>query len=262
MDLPNLQGLSRESFEALNRLAIKVYAVQGRHVETVLAKLADASTREFLQFTALLRDMRLGQIATLANLVRQKLHIIHLFRTLTSSRATREHEVHALIEQNPWIADKRYDVVASDVTLATYLNENLRIDPELGRRPDLIAKRVPHENRLVLIELKRPGVPLRGAHVGQVLEYKGLIQAYRPNVVAIDCYVFGYEKHPGLVLSSDVKIQTFSELVSVLEDEYREYLRVLEDAEHETASGTRPFLSRDRRAGEGTAVAAKNRARA
>src|SRR6266446_4621599 len=39
LDLPNVRMLSRESFEALNRLGTKVYAVQGRHLETILEKL-------------------------------------------------------------------------------------------------------------------------------------------------------------------------------------------------------------------------------
>jgi predicted Fe-Mo cluster-binding NifX family protein len=229
LDLPNLRTLSRESFEALNRLGMKVYVVQSRHLETILEKLSRASEQEFVQFANLLRDMRIGQVATLANLIRQKLQIISLFKALTSSSETLEGAIHELIENNIWIADKRYEIVASDETLARYLHEHVGLDPELKKRPDLIVKRVPYEDRIVLIELKRPGVDLRPAHVGQILEYKGLIKQYRPNAPAIDCYLFGYRRHASFVVeSADVNIATFSELVTALEDEYREYLRALE----------------------------------
>lgn len=241
LDLPNVRMLSRESFEALNRLGTKVYAVQGRHLETILEKLARASEQEFVQFASLLRDMRIGQVATLANLIRQKLQIITLFKILTSARETREAPIHELIENNVWIADKRYEIVASDETLARFLDENTKVDPELKKRPDLIVRRVPHEQRIVLIELKRPGIGLRAAHVGQILEYKALIKQYRPNVQEIDCYLFGYQKHPSFMDSADVKFRTFSELVTGLEDEYGEYLRVLEETEKDVAADDIPF---------------------
>jgi hypothetical protein len=241
LDLPNVAMLSRESFEALNRLGMKVYAVQGRHLETILEKLARASEQEFVQFASLLRDMRIGQVATLANLIRQKLRIISLFRILTSARETREAAIHELIENNVWIADKRYEIVASDETLASFLDENTKFDPELKKRPDLVVRRVPHEQRIVLIELKRPGIDLRASHVGQILEYKSLIKQYRPNVQEIDCYLFGYQKHPSFMDSADVKFRTFSELVTALEDEYGEYLRVLEETENDPGVEDSPF---------------------
>jgi hypothetical protein len=235
LDLPKVGALSRQSFEALNRLGMKVYVAQGRHLETILEKLSRASEHEFVQFASLLRDLRLGQVATLASLIKQKLQIIGLFRTLTVDRQTSEETVHELIENNVWIADKRYEIVASDQSLARYLSENVSVDPELRKRPDLIVKRIPHENRIVVIELKSPGIALRARHVGQVLEYKALIQQYRPNVESIDCYLFGYEKHPGFTQSADVKIATYNELVTALEDEHREYLKVLEESGGETA---------------------------
>jgi hypothetical protein len=231
LDLQNLATLSKESFEALNRLALKVYAVQGRHLDTILEKLSSASEHEFVQFAALLRDMRLGQVATLATLIRQKLAIISLFRTLTSAQDTREGAIHEVIENNIWIANKRYEIVASDETLARYLAENAAVDPDLKKRPDLIVKRVPYEQRVVVIELKRPDIQLHARHIGQVLEYRDIIQQYRPNLQGIDCYLFGYAKSKGFSGSRDVTIRTYSELVTELEDEYREYLRVLDETD-------------------------------
>jgi hypothetical protein len=232
LDLPNVTTLSRESFEALNRLGMKVYVVQGRHLETILEKLARASEDEFVQFANILRQLRIGQVATLTNLIRQKLQIIGLFRAITTSLDTRESAIHELIENNVWLADKSYEIVASDEALASYLAEHAPVDPELKKRPDLIVKRARHENRIILIELKRPSVALRPAHVGQILDYKGLIRRHRPNTPAVDCYLFGYEKHASfLVESADVRIATFGELVAALEDEYREYLRALEETD-------------------------------
>lgn len=228
---PNLKSLSASSFEHLNRLAMKVYQVQSQNVELVLKNLSKASPEEFVQFATLLTDLRLGQVATLANMVKQKLEIIGLFEKLASSQKSREREVHKLIEDNPWIANKSYEVLASDRMLAEYLQKNLKEDPELKKRPDLIVKRIPSHDELVLIELKAPNVKLRPAHIGQILEYKSLVQKFKPGTKNIDCYLFGYEKHGSFTHESkDVTIRTFSELSSALRDEYQEYLRVLEES--------------------------------
>jgi len=230
LDSPNLASLSSSSFEYLNRLAIKIYKVQSRNVDLVLKNLSKATAEEFVQFAALLTDLRLGQVATLANLVKQKLEIIELFEKLTSAKGTLEKEVHKLIENNPWIANKSYEVVASDKQLADYLEKNVQEDPECKKRPDLIVKRVSQHEEIVLIELKRPSVKLRPAHIGQILEYKALIQKVKPATKLIDCYLFGYEKHPSFTHESkDVTIRTFAELSTALRDEYSAYLKVLEE---------------------------------
>jgi len=82
LELPNLKNLSSVSFEHLNRLALKVYQVQSKNLELVLKNLSKASPAEFVQFATLLTDLRLGQIATLANLVKQKFIVGPLIATL------------------------------------------------------------------------------------------------------------------------------------------------------------------------------------
>ncbi len=229
LEAPNLKSLSSASFEYLNRLAMKVFKVQRKNVDLVLKNLARASPQEFVQFASLLTDLRLGQVATLANLVKQKLEIIALFEKLTTEETTREKEIHKLIEQNPWIANKSYEILASDKQLADFLSKNVKDDPELKTRPDLIAKRVPYQEEIVLIELKRPEVKLQARNIGQILEYRDLIRQYRPGTKSIDCFLFGYQKQHSSLESKDVTIRTFSELSTSLRDEYQAYLRVLEE---------------------------------
>jgi hypothetical protein len=228
--LPNLRLLSAASFESLSALAIKIYQVQSKNIEIVLRNLSKASPDEFVQFASILKDLRLGQVASLVNLVKQKLEIIDLFDRLTGALATREKEVHQLIENNPWIVDKKYEILMSDKQLAEFLSREVKEDPEMKKRPDLIVRKVPRRDELVLIELKRPEVKLTPLHVGQILQYKSLIRKFKSSAPVIECYLFGYQRHPShFIESSDVQVRTYSELVSSLRDEYREYLRVLEE---------------------------------
>jgi len=231
LELPNLGNLSGASFESIDRLALRVYEIQADNVDRVLDKLSRADADELTQFSALLDQLQLGQISVLANLVNQKLRVIDLFERVATDAGSLERQVHELIEQNPWIADRRYEICASDVPLQTYLQENAPDDPELKKRPDLIVRRVPHRAEVVIIELKRPSVKLRPEHVGQVLTYKSLVRRYEPNVQVIDCYLFGYERHQSFTIeSADVTVNTYAELIAELRDEYREYLEALKSA--------------------------------
>jgi hypothetical protein len=234
LDYPSLEKLSKESFESLNRLAVRIYEVQSKNIDAILNKLSRARSDEFGQFASLLNDLRLGQISSLANIISQKIRIIELFEQITTSMETKEKEIHILIENNVWIAGKKYEITSSDETLQKYLGESVEPDPELRKRPDLIVRRIPYQDELVLIELKRPEIKLMPRHIGQILEYKALIENYRPNVKNIDCFLFGYERHPSYSISSkDVTIKTFSELSEELKDEYKEYVDVLKQTRKE-----------------------------
>ena len=103
------------------------------------------------------------------------------------------------------------------------------IDTETRKRPDIIAKKIPYTEDIVLIELKAPGVKLKANHIGQVLTYKALIQRNKPNVKNIHCFVYGYEKDMTFSMSNDAEIKTFSELISDLRAQYQEYQKVLEE---------------------------------
>jgi len=230
LDYPGLENLSKESFESLNRLAVRIYEIQSKNLDSILNKLSRARSDEFQQFAALLNDLQLGQISSLADIVRQKIKIINLFEKLADSPETKEKEIHRLIENNPWVAGKKYEITSSDETLQKYLREKSQPAPELRKRPDLIAHRIPYQNEIILIELKRPSVKLAPKHIGQILEYKSLIENYKPNTQNIDCFIFGYERNPAYRINSkDVTIKTFSELIDELKDEYKEYLSVLND---------------------------------
>lgn len=235
LDLPNLGNLTAASFEAIDRLALRVYEIQADNLERVLDRLSKAGVDEFAQFSALLDQLQLGQIAVLANLLNQKLRIIDLFERVSTDSESREREVHELIEQNCWIASRDYEIAASDRPLSKYLGQNAPDDPELKKRPDLIVRRIPHRSTVVLIELKRPSVKLRPEHVGQVLAYKSLIRRFEPGVREVECYLFGYEKHPSFAIeSADVCVKTYAELISELRDEYHEYMDALDRARQES----------------------------
>ncbi len=225
---PNILKLSDSSFESLDRIAVKIYEVKAEKIDLILKKIAETPSADLEKFSTLLNDLRLNQISMMTTLVYQKLKIIDLLEKVIISPRSKEKDVHQIFEKHPWLLGRAFEIVSSDKALINYLETNLQEDPETRVRPDIIASTIPYTNDVVIIELKKPGIKLKAKHIGQVLEYKALVQRHKPNVKNINCFVFGYEKDTTFTFSKDATIKTFSELVSELRHEYKEYQKVLD----------------------------------
>lgn len=225
---PNILKLSDSSFESLDRIAVKIYEIKTDKIDLILKKLAETNSTDLENFSTLLNDLRINQVSMMTTLVYQKLKIIDLLENVILSKESREKDVHQIFEKHPWLLGRAFEIVSSDRALTEYLNTNLEDDPETRVRPDIIARTIPHTDDIVIIELKRPGIKLKAKHIGQVLEYKALVQRIKPNIKNINCFVFGYEKDNTFTSSKDAEIRTFAELVSELRHEYKVYQDVLE----------------------------------
>ncbi len=226
---PNILKLSESSLESLDRLAVKLYEIKADRIDLILKELSKSTSEDILKFSGLLNDLRLNQISMMASLVYQKLKVIDLLEKTCCDTTRSERDVHEIFERNCWLVGKEYEIVQSDKSLATYLADNLPADADTRKRPDIIAKKIPYTENIVLIELKAPGVKLKANHIGQVLTYKALILNNKPNVKNIHCFVYGYEKDTTFSMSNDAEIKTFSELISDLRAQYQEYQKVLEE---------------------------------
>lgn len=224
----NILKLSESSFESLDRIAVKIYEIKAEKIDLIFKKISETTSVDLDKFSILLNDLRLNQVSMMTSLVYQKLKIIDLLQEIIINPDNKEADVHRIFENHPWLLGRNFDIVSSDKPLSEYLNTSLKDDPETRKRPDIIAKVVPYSHDVVIIELKAPGIKLKAEHIGQVLTYKALIQRYKPSTKEIHCFVYGHEKDTTFTFSNDATIKTFSELISGLRDEYREYQKVLE----------------------------------
>lgn len=228
LENPNILNLSDASLEYLDRIATKIYEVKAEKIDLIFKKISETSAEDLNRFSALLDDLRLNQISMMTALVYQKLKIIDLLEKITINPRNKESQVHRIFENHTWLLGRSFEIVSSDRALSEFLKINVKNTSEIKKRPDLIAKTIPYSRDVILIELKAPGIRLKAKHVGQVLEYKSLIQKHKPNIQNIYCFIYGYEKGSTFTLSKDVVIKTFSELIAELRDEYKEYQKVLD----------------------------------
>lgn len=228
LKVPNITKFSQVSLEALDRLAIRIFEIKRENIDLILKRLGESKNQELITFASLLKDLKLNQVSMLSSLVYQKLKIIDLLEDLTCNKEIKEDRIHELFENNIWLSGKNFEIVQSDKPLSEYLSEKISKDSETQKRPDLIVKKIPYTEEIILIELKAPSIKLRAEHIGQVLGYKAIIEQNKPSVKEIHCFLYGYEKSPTFTKSKDVVIKTFSEIIAELREEYAEYSRVLE----------------------------------
>jgi len=228
----NLSNLTQASFEALDQLGLKIYQIKKGNIEFILKKLSESTEEELAEFTAILEQLRIGQVSTMAELIQKKISIIVLLEKLMKDVKTKEREIHLLLENNLWLLSNDYDLVRSDKSLADYLDKNIKIDPDLGKRPDLIIKNfLQDEKHIILVELKKPSVKLKAEHIGQILSYKGIIQNHNPQIHTIDLYLLGYDVDANMPKDlKDLEINVLENVVNKKRKEYDEFLKILEDS--------------------------------
>lgn len=232
---PQILKLNEQSIETLNKLVIKLFEIKKEQADIILKQLTNASKEDLELFSKLLEDLRLNQISTLASLVYQKLKVIDLLEGVCIDSSRNEKDVHKIFEANSWLLGKQFEILQSDKPLSQYFETNVKDDPETRKRPDLILKQLPFSKDIVIIEFKAPGIKLKAKHIGQVLEYKALIQQNKPNVNNIHCFVYGYEKDPTFTRSNDVVLMTFSEVISDLRSEFVEYQKLLTQSQQDVS---------------------------
>lgn len=230
----NISNLSSASFEALDKIGLRVYEIKVENVDFLLNKFAGAGKDEIENFISVLGELKIGQISTLAELIRKKISILKLLERLLEEKTTKEVEIHKLLGNNLWLLNNDYDLVKSNSTLATYLNKNIKEDPDLGKRPDLIVKYLlqnPHHS--IIVELKRPNVKLNAEHIGQVLSYKGIAENHNPEL-KLDLYLIGYDRDSNMPKDlTDVKVEVLENIINKKNREFNEYLKVLEEVKND-----------------------------
>lgn len=232
---PNISKLTSATFEALDKIGIRIYEIKAQNVEFMLKKLAEAGEDELESFVGILNQLKIGQISTIAELVRKKIAILALLESLVGEKNTKENEVHQLLEKNLWLLSNEYDLVRSNKTLGDYLQQNIKIDPDLRKRPDLIVKGFLQDgNHIVIVELKKPSIKLQAKHIGQVLEYKGITQNHNPSIKRVDLFLIGYDVDKNIPSGlQDLTVDVLENIISRKKREFDEFLRVLEETKED-----------------------------
>lgn len=192
-------------------------------------KIKGASDVDITKTTEILREISLHDVNNFSETIKNRLEKINFFKKISISNKTYEirgaESIHRFLENNMWIIDERYWLMHSNETLRTIIGEKVEKDP--AKRPDFVCGTV--NNKLIIIELKRPAHKLQVEDLNQLENYLSIIESHTGEERSdYECYLVGKEiaddlrkkiKHR----STKFKIRTFNDLIEDVEKRYSDF---------------------------------------
>ncbi|PIQ76125.1 hypothetical protein COU78_00610 [Candidatus Peregrinibacteria bacterium CG10_big_fil_rev_8_21_14_0_10_49_24] len=202
----------------------------------VVKKLPKQGQRALEDLEKLLENWSLHQITTVAQQVQSRLETIELFKKQIQDPRTFEirgdNSIHRILERAMWMIDERYWLLHSNETIRTFIGEELskKDKKKYGKkRPDFVCGTI--DEKLVIVELKRPSHMLEIEDMNQLETYMTLAEQYQ-NFRSYEGYLVGNKKSDDLMRrmkhrSSAFKIRTYSDLLTDTEHRYSAFLKTL-----------------------------------
>lgn len=235
-----LLSLPEDHKKALKQLL----ETSGAIAVAAIEKLSEQPAKDLAEFVEILKSVRLATINALVTSITSKLAFINKFEKVVLDESSYERRgpdsVHNLLSANPWIVDRNFVVLHSDETINNILlSENGKKlgSPEGKTRPDFIClveeTNIPGNQKIVIIEIKRPGIKISMEHVAQVLGYKVILQQKSGTPIKdYQVYLIGSDIESTLLQSpltaSGVHTMTYTDFISGARKFYSEYLNIVQ----------------------------------
>jgi len=202
----------------------------------VVSHLPKQPKRAIEDLSNLLKSWSLRQITSISHQVIERLETLNLFKERILDDATYEirgeNSIHRILERAMWIIDERYWLMHSNETLRKVvvkeLTENFKEWKD--KRPDFVCGSV--ENKLIIIELKRPSHDLEIEDLNQLENYLTVIENHY-DLKTFEAYLIGRKVSEDLkkrvkYRGNQFKLKTFVDLIEDTEKRYKEFIKTLE----------------------------------
>jgi len=203
----------------------------------LVKQLPKQPKRALEDLSELLKDWSLKQITDISSQVMSRLKTLELFKERILDDKTfeiiGENSIHRILEKAMWIVDERYWLLHSNETLRNIVGKELikKDKKHNKKRPDFVCGTV--DNKLIIVELKRPSHALKIEDLNQLENYLSIIEDNYTNYSSTEAYLIGKKIDKDLqkkkkYRSSQFKIKTFSDLIDDTERRYREFIKIME----------------------------------
>lgn len=206
----------------------------------VIEKIANEDAKSMQELSDLMERYNLLQITSVTNLVKYRLDTILNFEIMIQDEKTYEintdKSIHRLLEKNMWLIDEQYWIAQSNQTLRTFIGNEIETKHKNYKlkRPDFAC--VDFENKLIILELKRPKVELKKEELDQAELYLRIIKHYKGDAYkSISVILIGNkisnEAMDILENRRNIEIKTYQEFLSKTKKRYLKYLEATEALE-------------------------------
>lgn len=235
----NILSLPQEQKDAFKKLL----SAGGQIANLVISKLAEQPIKDLNDFVKLLEELQLSTINSLVTFITSRLKFIDMFEKIINNEEAFERKggssVHGLLKANIWIVDRNYSILHDDVTLKNIIwslwQQKYEGDKK-RKRPDFLCMLHRYSpgiiKQLVLIEIKRPSIKLKFAHLEQVMQYFEVLQNHSGRgIEEMKSYLIGKEAEAILkdekIRPPNIIVKTYTDFIGEARDFYREYLEII-----------------------------------
>ncbi|MEK7564274.1 MAG: hypothetical protein AAB510_01755 [Patescibacteria group bacterium] len=202
----------------------------------VIKQLPKQPKRALEDLDELLKTWSLRQITSLSSQVINRLETLKLFKERILDDKTYEirgdNSIHRILESSMWMIDERYWLLYSNETLRKIVEKELpKKDKKYSKlRPDFVCGTV--DNKLIIVELKRPSHALTIEDLNQAETYLSIIEEHGKKFSSSEVYLIGRKIDDDLSRkikhrASHFKIKTFSDLIDDTEKRYKEFMDII-----------------------------------
>lgn len=197
----------------------------------LIEKLGTEDERGKKRLLSLLEQYRLPQLTSVTGVITDRLQKLALFdkhiQTDDAYEIKGKNSIHNQLARALWILDDRYWLLRSNQTLTNQLGKSYE-KQERRKRPDFIC--ADFENRLVIVEIKRPSMAVKREHINQLEDYLVLADEFK-----------SYNEKQGFLIAQNIKpllrknldlkpnlaFRSYVDVVDQCKTRYKEYLDAL-----------------------------------
>lgn len=193
----------KDVMKTIVELSIKSY--EQNEVYEILKKLNNARNEDITKLAAALQQWGIKEVADILTLLQQRFKVLDAFEEMINDKSTLELKgTHAVLQDNLWIVDERYEWYISNKSLKTISNNILNSSysgENASKRPDLFIKmqeNVLMRNEFLILELKKPGQKITFENKAQGERYANIINKSFTKEAFFNVYIVGSEYEEGI----------------------------------------------------------------
>ncbi|MDO8480357.1 MAG: hypothetical protein Q7S65_00920 [Nanoarchaeota archaeon] len=233
-------SLAREVIDNLNQTIFKTEEKVKVAFKELIKRISKQDSKAMDELSKLLETSSLLEVTSVSRILMSRLMTIEIFEEMVTNEETFEirgnNSIQSKLENNMWILDEEWWLVQANKTLKKFIGDEIEKEDK-NLRPDFVC--VSFENRLIIVDIKRPSHDITKEDIDQVENYKIIAKQYKgSDYRGIDCYLVGKKITPkSRSIANErkgIQLMTYAELTEGVKKKYTEYLLALKNARKET----------------------------
>lgn len=218
---------SEERFDAIIGVVLDTF--EKDEYWAVIDKLHEAKDSHVSDLAETLIQFGLVDTGVIGRQANARIAVLEKLHNLINDPQTREDTIHRILESNLWIFEFAGRLISSNETIRKVVENYLSGEykgERASKRPDLLAASV-FGGRHLLVELKRPSIPITRLHEAQALEYRDDLQS---QLQRIDILIVGKGRDPGIDAREEragIEVLSYAELISQARERHEWLIRDL-----------------------------------